>query len=470
MIRLTALSTTALVLLALPQAGFAAPCTFGLDPLAPTITCSAPDSNPVSASQSNLAIAVTPTGSVTSTNRSTSPFSVSGTDVSIVNQGTIANTDTRNNTNAIEATGTGLTIENSGTISSGDRAIHALIGFGGGLVVTNTADGVIESRRQTIRTEDNAPGSVVTNYGTISSLEGRALQLRGQGTTVTNYGTMTGGEEVIEARDDFTLTNYGTIILRDGIYDEDGVQFASGTVNNHGTIQGSDDGIDIDEGFIHNHATGRIISTGTTGHGIDIDPVFDNGRDAIRPSGTVTIVNEGYIEGPAAIGSDEAAANSVHVTNSGTLVGRDGYAIKFAPVQGDSFVSLTGNSVVTGGILFGAGNDVLEIRSLTSGLLFDGLADGGAGQNTLRFSDYLLGDLATFKVLDGIVSFGLNTVAGQVFAQVTNFDNWIFGNGQSFATAELAGTFAPVPVPVPASLPLLLGALAGLTALRRRKR
>lgn len=468
MIRLTAATTTALVLLALPQAGFAAPCTFGIDPLAPTVTCGAPASDPVSSAQSSLAITVTATGAVTSTNRSTSPFALSGTDVSIVNAGTIANTDTRNNANAIEATGSGLVIQNSGLISSGDRAIHALTGFGGGMEVTNATDGVISSRRQTIRTEASAPGSVVTNYGTISSLEGRALQLRGQGTTVTNYGTMIGGEEVIEARDDFSLINHGTIRIRDGVTDEDGVQFASGTVVNHGTIQGSDDGIDIDEGLITNHATGRIISTGPDGNGIDIDGEFDNSRDALRPSGKVTIVNAGYIEGPAAIGADPAAQNSVAVYNTGVLNGRDGNAIAFAPMQGDSLVSLSGASVLMGGIRFGSGNDVLEIGSLTSGLLFDGIADGGAGQNTLRFSDYLLGDLATFSMLDGIVSFGLNTVAGRVFAQVTNFDRWTFGDGQSFATADLADSFAPVPVP--AGLPLLLGALAGLTALRRRKR
>ncbi|MFN4153317.1 MAG: VPLPA-CTERM sorting domain-containing protein [Paracoccaceae bacterium] len=467
MMRFTALTTTAIVMLAMPGAGFAATCVLGGDALNPTLTCAALGSTPENRALNNLSVVVTPTGSVTSSNRNAPPLALSGTDVSVDNKGTIANTDARGDTDAIQATGNRLTVNNSGTISSGDRAIHALAGFEGGLVVNNAEGGVIEARRQTIRTLGSAPGSVITNSGTISSLNGRALQLRGQGTTVTNYGTMIGGEEVIEARDDFTLTNYGTIILRDGIDDEDGVQFASGTVNNHGTIQGSDDGIDIDEGFIHNHATGRIISTGTGGHGIDIDPVFDNGRDPVRPSGKVTIVNEGYIEGPAAIGADEAAANSVHVTNSGTLIGRGGTAILFSPVQGDSFVSLTGGSEVYGGIKFGAGDDVLEIKSLTSGKLLDGLADGGAGMNTVHLFNYLLADIASFSIRDGIVKFGLNTAAGKVSGSFTNFDNWLFGDGRSYATSELAANFAPVPVP--AGLPLLLGALGGLALLRRRK-
>lgn len=467
MLRLSAFSTTALVLLALPQAGHAASCVFDLGALTPTVTCAAPGSDPVALDQDNLAIDITATGSVTSTSRDTPPFALGGNDVSIDNSGTIANTDTRNNTNAIAATGTGLTITNSGVISSGDRAIHALSGFGGGLVVTNEAGGEITSRRQTIRTAGSAPGSVVINFGTIASQDGRALQLRGQGTSVVNHGTITGGEEVIEARDDFSLINHGTIQLRDGVEDEDGVQFASGTVENFGLIQGSDDGIDVDEGLITNHATGRIISTGPDGNGIDIDPVFDNSRDPERPAGTLTIVNAGYIEGPAAIGADPEAANRIEIRNSGTLNGRGGHAIALSPLQGDSLVSLSGASVLMGGIRFGAGDDVLEIGSLTSGLLFDGLADGGEGQNSLRLSDYGIDDLASFSVLDGIVSFGLTTLAGQVMAQVTNFDRWEFGTGQVFATSDLADTFAPVPLP--AGLPLLAGALAGLAALRRRK-
>ncbi|MFN3846677.1 MAG: hypothetical protein ACK4RZ_12795, partial [Paracoccaceae bacterium] len=334
MMRLAALSTTAIVLLALPGTGFAATCDLVSDGLSSTLTCGAAGSDPVARAEDNLTIAVTADGSVISANRAIAAVAVGGTDVKVVNAGTISNTDPGNNANAIAATGNRLTVENSGRIFSGDRAIHALSGYLGGLVVNNLEGGVIESRRQTIRTEGNFPGSVVTNSGTISSMTGRALQLRGQGTTVTNHGTITGGEEVIEARDDFTLTNYGTIILRDGVEDEDGVQFASGTVYNYGTIQGSDDGIDIDEGEIFNYASGRIISTGPGGHGIDIDPVFDNSRDAIRPSGTVTIVNAGYIEGPAAIGADVAAANSVIVHNSGTLVARGANAIAFSPVQG----------------------------------------------------------------------------------------------------------------------------------------
>ncbi|WP_103333536.1 VPLPA-CTERM sorting domain-containing protein [Pseudotabrizicola formosa] len=462
----TALASTALVLLALPQAGHAAPCSFGIDPLAPTVTCGAPDSDPVSSAQDGLAVVVTSTGSVTSTNRNTPPLALGGTTVSVVNDGIIDNSDTRNNTDAIQATGSGLTIVNSGKISSGDRAIHALDGFGGGLVVTNLADGEITSRRQTIRTEGSAPGSVVTNYGTISSLEGRALQLRGQGTSVTNYGTLIGGEEVIEARDDFSLVNYGSIKIRDGVEDQDGVQFASGTVLNHGLIQGSDDGIDIDEGTITNTATGRIITTGSGGNGIDIDPEFDNSRDPLRPSGTVTIINAGYIEGPSAIGTDPAAQNRVEVYNSGTLVGRDSPAIALAPMQGDSLVSLSRDSQVFGDILFGGGNDVLEIKALSAGFLFDGQADGGAGQNTLRLTDYLLADIASFSLVDGVVQFALTSVAGETLGRFVNFDTWLLGDGTRYATRDLAAQFAPVPLP--AGLPLMLAALGGLALLRRR--
>lgn len=469
--RLTAVSVALLSAFAFDPAHAAPTCasSTAIDGT-PVLICAEPGSVPVSDSRDALQVQVQAGAGITSTNRNTAALDLRGVGQQVSNAGRIENTDTRNNGYAIAVNGANANIVNSGVISSGDRAIEVLGGTGG-MRVENT--GEILARRQAVRSLEGFENAELINHGLIESRDGRALQLRGDGARVINHGTLIGGEEVVEARGNFYMENYGTVLLRDGIDDEDGVQFASGEIHNWGLIQGSDDGVDIDEGLVRNYATGRIISTGDTGSGVDIDPEFDNGVDPIRPSGPLTIINEGYIEGPRAIGADPAAQSNVDIINSGTLVGRSGAAIELAPGQGDSTLTLTGGSEIFGDVFFGAGNDGVFIDSLgAAGVLSSGVIDGGLGINSVRFVSYALSDLLSFVYEDERVELSFMTAFGKVSGAFRNFSQWDFGvDDARFDTLKLASRFdGSNAVPAPATLPLLLGALGGLCLVGRRRR
>jgi len=438
----------------------------------PVMTCSEAGSLPIADNRDHLQVLIDTGAGISSNNRGAPPLNLGGDDQRVVNNGLIQNTDTRNNTDAIEVNGTNLSVVNNGEIRSGDRAIQVL-GGDGGLSVENY--GEIQSRRQAIRSLEGFENAEVINHGLIESQNGRALQLRGDGARVINYGTMIGGEEVVEARGNFYMENRGSIVLRDGINDEDGVQFASGALHNWGLIQGSDDGVDLDEGLVHNYASGRIVSTGDNNTrdsgGIDVDPVFDNGVDPIRPAGSLTIINEGYIEGPRAIVTDLDSTASIDITNSGTLNGRSGIAIDLAPGQGDSTLKITGGSQILGDVLFGAGNDSVFIDELSSDTLGTGVFDGGEGVNSVYFMSYALTDLFAFMFDGDRVELSLVTAFGDVGGVFRNFGFWSFQDGTRYDTLALASYFDDTNVvPTPATLPLLLGALGGMWLAGRRRR
>ena len=455
------------VLLSISAAPAARACT--VDVL--TLTCTGA-SAAQSSNASGLVVSVEAGASVTKAN--TAPngpaLLLSGNNVTVDNDGQIINLRTNNNdaNAAIQGTGSNLTIANSGTISSGDRAIH-ITGGTGGFTLTNEAGATITARRQAVRTLNDLalPNSTVTNYGTISSTTDRALQFRGAGARVYNYGTMTGGDEVIEGREDFYLENTGTIAADPASTDADGAQFASGTVINEGLISGTDDGLDVDEGYIFNAASGTIRARASgSGSGIDIDPTYEpSDLTKSRPAGDLTIVNEGLIEGPTAIGSDPAAQNRITVRNSGTLLGNSGKAVDFAPGQGDSTVENSGSGRILGDILFGAGNDVFRLSELDDSAAIDGVIDGSGGTDTVELF-YSLYDIVSFTVTDAGTDLTLKIASGGLFtASFLNFDRWTLSDRQTYTSEDLA--LAVAAVPLPAGLPLLLAGLAALAIARR---
>lgn len=441
-----------------------------------TLTCTG--TNPEQSSAlSGLTVNVTAGASVTKANAAPNApaLGLSGNNVTVNNAGQIINQRTNNNdANAgIQGTGSNLTVNNTGSISSGDRGIH-ITGGTGGFTLTNEAGATITARRQAVRTLNDLalPNSTVTNYGTISSTTDRAIQLRGNNAQVFNYGSLTAGDEVIEARENFFLHNYatGTIVADAAFLDSDGVQYASGQVINDGLIQGTDDGLDVDEGTIINNATGIIRSRFSgDGSGIDIDPLFEPSNAAgNRPSGDLTIMNEGLIEGPRAVGSDLAAMNSITVTNSGTLRGASGTAILFAAGQGDSTVLNKGNGIIDGAVVFGSGDDLFGLASLGADAEIDGVVDGGLGLDLVGLA-YKLWNIREFTVDANEVRIALNIGTTDLFrATFRNFEDWSVG-GERFSTAELQSAVAAA-VPLPAGLPLLAAGLGGLALLRRRRR
>ncbi len=458
----------------------------------PTLLCNAADNNNIDDNRDNLAITIENGAQLVDNNDR--PIQLEGANQSIHNRGLVES----GSDDAIRGKGVNLSIDNSGTIRGGDRGIR-LQDDADNFTLINRETGHISAENQAVRLDNDAEleNAHITNYGLIESANGRAIQSRGPGTTVINYGTLRGNEEVIEAREGTTLENHGTIALNGLSWnsttktwtnsgatdDEDGVQFASGTADNYGVILGSDDGIDIDEGTVHNHATGVIVSSGTAadslvgGNGIDIDSLFEPTIGSVRPAGDLTIINEGYIEGVNAIGADVASTSNVVVTNSGTLVGRSGTAIAFAPNQGDSKLILTGNSNVMGDVLFGSGDDMVVFDGLTksSGLLSTGIFDGSDGNNSILFKDFSLADIFSFEIANALVYLSLGENSGELLSGTfANFSSWTFGTEGTFSSKYLASQFSnPSPVPLPAALPLfafgLMSLLAGRTRLLNRR-
>ena len=453
---------------------------------------------PVIVNDDSAAIDVGSETVVASDDEDVTPIDVRADDVSIDNDGAIEQRDVDGY--AITTTGRRTTVANRGAIVSGDRGIEAFdeienadgddIPTGSeGLTVINEAGATISSRRQAVRSP--APGATVENRGEIVSVEGRAIQVRGNGATVENHGLLEGGEEVVEGRGVFSLTNYGDITIgrrelgepdEDGFRaaigpvsdaegavnglpdDEDGVQFAGGELRNHGLIRGTDDGVDTDEGLIVNHAGARIETVGG-GSGVDIDEVYED-EEVERPNGTLRIENAGVIEGDRAVGADEEATNAIEIVNSGVLRGRSGVAVALAPGQGPSTVTLLGASEVYGDILFGGGDDMLTIEGVTSGVLINSEFDGGEGENMVILEGYDFDDIIGFGPKSG--GFELLTLLSEgdrLTAPFRNFQTWRVG-GTYYDTATLTAA-TPAPIPLPATLPMLLAGLGAAAALRR---
>ncbi|THK42703.1 hypothetical protein E8Q33_03545 [Methylophaga sp. SB9B] len=460
----------------------AATCIPGGAADSPTLLCNATSSGNINDKRNNLSVTIESDAEIIRANGR--PVQLEGSNQSVNNQGLIES----GNDDAIRGKGANLTIDNSGTIRGGDRGIR-LQDDADNFTLINRESGKIFAENQAVRLDNDAEleNAHITNYGLIQSTDGRAIQSRGAGGTVINHGTLRGGEEVIEARENFTLENRGTVALNGLSWDadtktwtnagatddEDGVQFASGTADNYGVILGTDDGIDIDEGRVHNHATGVIVSTGSAsdplngGSGIDVDALFEPTQGEVRDAGPLTIVNEGYIEGVRAIGMDEASTSEITIENSGTLNGRSGTAIQFAPNQGNSSLLLTGNSEIIGDVIFGAGDDNLIIEGLTSGMLSTGFFDGGQGNNSVFFNDFSLSNILSFDITDTLIYMSFGIASNELFSgQFKNFSSWTFGNDGTFSTAQLASQLNPVPLP--AALPLFAFGLFGLWAGRAR--
>ena len=493
----------------------AAACTSGVDGAgAPTLTCDTARTERLRNDDDALTLTVTPEGSIAVPDNDA--LDLRGNGQTVFNFGRIAGqrpvdpAADDDGSNALRARGSNLTVDNSGTFEGTDRGIR-LSGGDGGFTLLNREDGQILSRRQAVRLDNDEllANNVFENWGLIESTEGRAIQSRGPGNTVINHATgrMFGGEEVIEGRMDFDVTNYGLIAIRGlewdpdtrtwtdngATEDEDGIQFASGSVQNHGVILATDDGVDIDEGTVHNHATGVIVSAGDdtvrSSAGIDIDEVLqDPGgpRDGDIPN-KVTIINEGYIEGPTGIAADLAAVHEIEVTNTGTLIGRRGFAIDLAPGQGDTTITLSDGSVVDGDILFGGGGvNTLVLGPFSEGARFDGtvsargngngamslLSNGPEGRFDVAFASGLnLGDFLRFDLDGDTVVLELAAGSGSIDFTLFGAEEFRFG-GTGYDAAGFAALLsggAVGAIPLPAGGWLLLTGLGALVALRRRR-
>jgi hypothetical protein len=309
-----------------------------------------------------------------------------------------------------------------------------------------------------------------------------------------NYGTLIGGEEVVETREDFTMENHGLVALRDLSWDpdtrtwtdsgaeedEDGVQFASGSIRNYGVILSTDDGVDLDEGYVFNAATGVIVSAGPddvrNAGAVDMDAQFEptTGPAFFAPSGALTVENEGYMEGPRAIVTADGSTAPITIHNTGTLVGRSGIAIDMAPTQGDTLISLSGGGQIFGDVLFGAGGaNTLVLGPFEDGAgIFSKVSAHEGGTFEVVFDvGFTLGDILAYRLIADLFEMDLRAGSGRFRFNALGAAGFTL-EGQRYASAEFArflGDNGVAPIPLPATLPLLLAGLGGLAVLRRRR-
>jgi len=245
-------------------------------------------------------------------------------------------------------------ITNNGTITGGDRGINA---EGSDNLIVKNYGSIIGLSEDGIDTND---GANITNYfgGIITGMGDDGIDVE-DNSTVNNSGSITGtGDDGVDIDNGGTVNNYSTGVITgsngDGINAEHSNNL---TVENTGSITGSDDGIDTnDDASITNNVGGTI--TGLNGDGIALSSGTvtnnnggtiraNNGVGVIKDSGGVAdIMNMGLITGLTGI---ELSGNSEDIVdNSGTITGTDGTAIKMG--LGDDTVFLKNGSLVNGEI------------------------------------------------------------------------------------------------------------------------
>ncbi|WP_095155307.1 autotransporter domain-containing protein [Pseudomonas sp. Irchel 3E13] len=296
--------------------------------------------------------------------------------------------------------------------------------------LTNEATGVIHSvGNDAIKTGSNA---VITNYGLIRTdtapqdKDGKDQKYDGikigesTGVTVYNYGTVSADRHGIDLKTDATLYNYGAVTGRNGSgFGSDG----SGTVFNYaggvitgaiadGKINGDGDGVDIDLiGHIYNEGTiqglgAKGVDSGGRPNGSE-GIAMGGGSIVNTATGVIRSVDNGILVDDGAEGAGVAATT---ISNYGRIEGERGFAIKLI---GDYDDSVTNGGIISGGnglaLSMGGGNDHLIV---TTGGVFNGLVDGGAGIDTLTLDGSgSFGNSANFEKL--VVSGGRWTLSSQ---------------------------------------------------------
>uniref|UniRef100_UPI002601B412 autotransporter outer membrane beta-barrel domain-containing protein n=1 Tax=Pseudomonas sp. TaxID=306 RepID=UPI002601B412 len=321
-----------------------------------------------------------------------------------------------------------IVIDNSGTIHSltgQGLDLDALRGAGVKTTIINREGGLIRGDLSDgMKTGSNAS---ITNYGEIFTGDSKTATDKfdgididsATGVTVTNYGLISGGRHGITTDLGATLTNFGTVIGRNGSgFGSDG----SGTVINYGTITGANnglqpngdgDGVDIDLiGHIENYGT--IQGVGASG--VDKNG-FANGSEGIAAGGGYILNAKGAMISGANSGilvddgSGGSGVGATYLENHGTIRGLDGFGVKLVGEFDDQVIN---DGVISGtnglALDLGGGNDTLILRN---GSRFNGLVDGGTGTNTLIMDDALGGSFGASQNFESLqVRQGVWTLTG----------------------------------------------------------
>ena len=361
----------------------------------------------------------------------------------------------------LEATGTGTIDTESGivTVSGGtleidENAFNGTLVIEGGTVtgdnlavssITQSGGLIAEGTTITTRTLSTLSGGTIA--GTLKSDSPQSTVAFMSAGTTTLTGTMDGNITVGE--------NATFDIAAGGFSEGQGlVSFYAnlGTLNNAGIIDIS--GGLINEGVLRNSGAidvGGLVRNRNSGT-LQVDGTLTAG--GVRSTGSM-ITGSGVIDADVdlEVGSTIAPGNS-----PGTLT-----------IDGN--LSADASSVLAfelGGLLQGDDYDWLNVSgnvSLGQGAIFDIDYFGGFEAEAGDMFDILTGDSLSFSDL---TDFAFD------FADISTIGiEWsasIFDVESDRKTVRLTASSTVTPVPLPASGVLLLGGLAGLAALRRRKR
>lgn len=286
---------------------------------------------------------------------------------------------------------------------------------------------------------NSAPNnSVAENFsaGGGFSFEDASGSVGAKNSSLTNSGTITGARHGVQAGtlgSNLTVTNEasGLIVGRNGSgvgFDTTEIDPTKIVINNSGTIRGDyagsgnvidrtgsasftqdgdGDGVDIDgAATINNYAGGKILATGAGG--------FDSGgransSDGISIGGGV-INNAGLIQGATVgivvnndtnVGRSGVAATTITNSNTGSIIGQNGYAIrlenKLSDARDDDTI-INDGTIIGGGAIPASGVITLQngaVDTNSSGNL-DGASYSGTGN-----ARFIKGDGSAIQMGEG---------------------------------------------------------------------
>ena len=303
-----------------------------------------------------------------------------GANATVLNQGTIT---------ASGVCGWALEVSDRSTVTNpGSLLSVGILGFGvvGDDHVTVTNTGQIRTVGTNASGVSLGNDAVVTNTGGViatAGLSAPAIDVLARG-VITNTGTVsTQGDfsDGIRTANDSTVVNKTTILVSG--QRTAGVRMLGGTLslNNSGTISAltatpalpPDAGVIMQGETVNATNSGNIIASST---GVSLSATdgitFNN-------SGTITAGS-----GPAssAVLINVAGGKTATVSNAGGINGNNGSA-SIRVISGN--VQLTNSGYLRGDVLFGSGNDTLD---MLGGGTFVDVLDGGDGDDTLILGDY----------------------------------------------------------------------------------
>ena len=345
-------------------------------------------------------------------------------------------TGTVSNTGRIEGTASGSgnygVYLNSGSVSNGSAGhTSAYIGAAGKAAIkidTGTGSvtnyGTIEDSYSSGSAVDLNSGGSVTNGAvgsTAALIEGAGFGVyigAGPG-TVTNFGTIegTGADSGVELSLSGTVINDGTISSAGGA----AIQAATGTIENGSAtdhaalIEGYNDGVELASGTVTNHGTiesiytygnGVYVSNGGTlvnGSASDTGALIEGQYAVYGTSGALTVENFGTIAANFSDGTGVCLGTGGGIIDNGTngsssaLIEGGTHGVN---VEGGS-ATVTNYGTISGSadsVVFTTTGDVLVVET---GARFDGLIAGGGGTLELAGGTGTLtglGSTGTFSV------------------------------------------------------------------------